>query len=235
MSKRGKCGNAVETSNDFLGASVCPSGDSTNFTPFEVDSLRFDRFLADSPVFNLYTGYDSSSRFNVQIIVLRDDAPHYKWCRGTFLEESENLMRLRHLNTCPLLGRGEIDGHPYVTEPLLDGSSLDAFSPGKHSLIAIDKIMNILRSACVGLAVAHSKNLAHHDISPKHIHLDGRGVVRVKGFFISRFVYLYDQFIISQGGDLRFSTSPFLISPEKAESGTEDYRGDMFSMGVIYY
>ena len=229
-----KCGGDLDI-NGFLGASKCLSCETDVFSPFEAETLRFDKLLASSPVFNLYSGYDSTSRFNIEIIVLRDDAPHYEWCRNTFLEESENLMRLRHLNTHPLLGSGDLEGHPYVTEPLLEGSSLDAFAPDKHPLISLDKVVNILQSASLGLAVAHNKNLAHHDISPENIHIDAKGVVRVKGFFISRFAYLFDQYMISLGGDLKFSTSPFLISPEKAESGTEDHRGDMFSLGVLFY
>jgi serine/threonine-protein kinase len=235
MSNCGKCGGTIGASGGFFGVLKCPACGMENFRPFETESIRFDKLLASSPVFNLYSGYDSASRFNVEIIVLRDDAPHYEWCRDTFKAEAENLMRLRHLNTRPLLGSGEVDGHLYVMEPLLDGATLAAFAPDRHPLISLDKIINILQPALLGLAVAHSKNLAHHDISPENIHIDARGIVRVKGFFISRFAYLFDQYMISRGRDLRFSTSPFLISPEKAESGTEDHRGDMFSLGVVFY
>lgn len=214
---------------------MCHTCGAVDFIPFEFGNLRFNRFIASSPVFNLYSGYDSASRFYVEITLLRSDSPHYDWCRDTFIEETENLMKLRHMNTCPILGSGDIAGNPYITEPALDGTSLDALTPDKHPLVSMDKILTILQSASIGLAVAHTRQLAHHDISPENIHIDGRGTVRVKGFFISRFAYLFDQWMISLGEERRIPTSPYLISPEKAESGTEDYRGDVFSMGVLYY
>lgn len=235
MSECGTCGNNLDSTETPFGVLECPACGASNFTPCEVGKLRFDSFLASSPVFDLYSGYDSASRFYVEITILRSDSPEYDWCRKTFIEETENIMRLRHMNTCPILGSGEIEGNPYITEPALDGTSLDALTPDKHPLIAIDKILTILQSASVGLAVAHGQKLAHHDISPENIHIDGRGTVRVKGFFISRFAYLFDQLMISSGGDQCTDISPFLISPEKAESGTEDYRGDVFSMGVLFY
>jgi serine/threonine protein kinase len=85
--------------------------------------------------------------------------------------------------------------------------------------------------------VAHHKEFVHHNISPKNIHIDARGNVRVKHFFISRFTYRADQKISKSDAIIKSdpSVSPYFISPEKAESGIEDKRGDVFSFGATMY
>ena len=95
----------------------------------------------------------------------------------------------------------------------------------------MDEVIDVLQDAALGLALAHHKEFAHHDLCLENIHIDARGGVRAKNFFISRFAY--DCLQNKEG--IVSSVSPYFISPEKVESHVEDKRGDVFSFGVVFY
>jgi len=85
----------------------------------------------------------------------------------------------------------------------------------------------------MGLATAHHRDMPHHDICPDNIHIDARGNVRIKNFFLSRFIYRLEE--KQDALNCRSSVSPYFISPEKAEKAAEDKRGDVFSYGALFY
>ena len=113
----------------------------------------------------------------------------------------------------------------------MDGYPLSDYSPKTQGLLDFEKVIDVLHAVVLGLAVAHHKEFIHHDLCPENIHVDARGNVRTKNFFISRFTYEY----LQDKEDIASSVSPYFISPEKVESCVEDKRGDVFSFGVLFY
>jgi serine/threonine protein kinase len=198
--------------------------------------MRFDALLATTPVFNVFKTYSSKHKLFLRTVVLCEDAPDVEWGRDIVAEQAELLAGLRHHNVCPLFEYGEVDGAFTASTPLLDGYPLSSYDPGKHGLLNVNKIVEVMQAAALGLAVAHYKDIVHHDICPENVHVDARGTVRVKEFLVSRFVYFFDQRREkSPDGRIRISVSPYFVSPERAESGLEDHRGDVFSFGVMFY
>ncbi len=202
--------------------------------PYDIDYLRLFKPLAKRAGLAIYEGVDQSHNVPANIYILETDHPDFEEIYRYMHEESVALDTLKHPNICPILNHGKIEGTYFVSTPRMDGYCLSSYAPDAQGLLDIDKVVDILQAAALGLAVAHHKEFVHHDISPESVHIDARGNVRVKNFFISRIVYWMEQ---KQAADQNapISVSPFFISPEKAESRTEDKRGDVFSFGVLFY
>jgi serine/threonine protein kinase len=130
-----------------------------------------------------------------------------------------------------------LKGNFCVTSPLLDGFSFGDYNPQEQGLLDIKKLIDVFQAALLGLAVAHHKEIVHHNLCLKNIHIDLNGNVRVRNFYSSRFTYHHDNMINNEESVIKCdkSISPYFISPEKAESGIEDKRGDIFSFGVVMY
>ena len=229
-----KCGAEILFNEERFTPTLCACG-RLQVQPFEADGIEFREIVATSPLFNLYSGLYKSKGFYVNVIVLRKDAPEYEWCLKTANAQAQLLLNLKHLNISPVFDFGIKDGYFCLTTPLLDGYPLSAYKPEKDGLLPIENLIDILQASALGLAVAHDKKLNHHNIWPDNIHIDGRGMIRVKNFFLSRFIYEYDQKRTMRENHIYSSVSPYYISPEKVESGIEDERGDVFSFGVMFY
>lgn len=209
----------------------CSDCGTTLTIPQEMDYLKLEKVLGEKSIFKVYEGYDQGQNLNSYIFILEKDHPEFKNFANIVKEDALALSTLKHPNICPILNFGEINGNLFVTEPKMDGYALSDYSPETQGLLDVDKVVDVLQAAALGLAVAHHKEFIHHDICPDNIHIDARGNVRTKNYFISRFTYTY----LQNKEEIASSVSPYFISPEKAESRVEDKRGDIFSFGVLFY
>lgn len=218
---------------------VCECSDcGTEVTiPFDLDYLQLENLIDRQSIIDIYTGFDQSSNAAATIMLLDNDAPQADALLNIAEEEALGLSTLKHPNICPVLNYDTIKGNFCVTTPLMDGYSLDDYSPEDQGLLDISSVLEVIQAAALALAVSHHKEFVHHNVCPKNIHIDARGNVRVKNFYVSRFVYRADQMLSKEDAAIKSdpSVSPYFISPEKAESGIEDKRGDVFSFGVVMY
>jgi serine/threonine-protein kinase len=191
--------------------------------------------LAESRLFHVFDGHDEEHRLRVEVTLPRRDAPEPDDLVALAREEAERLTRLQHVNICPLFRAGEQAGWFYTTSPKMDGFDLGSYDPQRQGLLDIGRVSDVMQATALALAVGHFKDISHHNICPQSIHVDARGTVRIKHYFIARIIYRHDQHRQEQDSKIRVSVPPHYISPEKAESGTEDRRGDVFSFGVLYY
>ena len=232
------CGGVMDTSG-IEPFTVCECSDcGTDLTiPFQLDHLQLEKNIDRQSFIDIFTGFDQASNTTVLVMLLDLQAPSYDKLNAIAKEEATELTTLKHQNICPILDYADILGNFCVTNPLMDGYSLDAYNPAEQGLLDIDSVLEIIQAAALGMAVAHHKEFVHHNICTKNLHIDGRGNVRIKGFYTSRFTYRADQLFSKEGAAIKSdaSVSPYFISPEKAESGIEDKRGDIFSFGVVMY
>lgn len=205
--------------------------------PFQLDYLLLEKFIEKKSFIDIYEGFDKSSNMNSMINVLDNEAEDYAKLLDIAKEEANDLSTLKHPNTLPILLFDEIRGNFCVTTPILDGYTLSDYSPEEQGFLNLEQILDVMQAAALGLAVAHKKEFPHHNVCPENICIDGRGNIRVKNFYLSRFIYRADQISNKVNDAIKCdsSVSPYFISPEKAESGIEDKRGDVFSFGVTMY
>src|SRR5678815_4763571 len=88
--------------------------------------------------------------------------------------------------------------------------------------------LGILKQALDILSVCHAKNVIHRDLKPQNLIVDGRGMVRLLDFGISRMTALSD--LTQTGTSLG---SPEYMAPELFATNTYDPRSDVYALGVI--
>lgn len=228
------CGGIVDVSGiEPFTLCECSDCGAEIIVPLEMDYLKLEKSLGRESAFQVYEGFDQADNITSIIFILDNTIPDYADYFNMAKEEANGLSTLKHPNICPLINFGEIKDTYFVTTPKMDGYSLADYSPETQGLLDVESVIDVLQAAALGLGVAHHKEFVHHNICPENVHIDARGNVRVKNFFISRFTYWADQ--KKKGETGTSSVSPYFISPEKAESGVEDKRGDIFSFGVLFY
>ena len=206
--------------------------------PFQLDYLLLEKPIGRKSCLDIYEGFNKSSNAPAIIMVLDNEIPDYEAFLGMAKKEANELSSvLKSPHIAPVLSSNEILGNFCVISPLIDGYTLSDYAPEEHGLLDVKAVVDIMQAAALGMAVAHNKGFVHHNIEPKNIQIDARGNVRITNFFISRFIYNADQKNNKAAQEIKCDPyiSPYFISPEKAESGVEDQRGDVFSFGVTMY
>lgn len=168
-----------------------------------------------------------------------------------FRREAERGARLGGPPLLRVLESGEIDGHPYMTMPLVEGVTLqdvirarrarlegDDFEPA-HPYEALDECSYVIAMgramvrAARALHSLHVDRVAHRDVKPSNVLLDrGRPVG----------VYLCD---LGLGRDLEIATreqmrdgagTPMFMAPERLmKAPADEERSDVYSMGVTIF
>ena len=233
------CGGVMDTTG-IEPFTVCECSDCGTevVIPFQLDYLLLEKPIGRKSFIDIYEGFDKSSNTSAIIMVLDNEIPDYEAFLEMAKKEANELSSLlKNPHIAPVLSSDDILGNFCVISPLIDGYSLSDYSPKEHGLLDVKAVMDIMQAAALGMAVAHNKGFVHHNIAPKNIQIDARGNIRVNNFFLSRFIYNADQKTNKSSQIIKCdpAVSPYFISPEKAESGVEDQRGDVFSFGVTMY
>ena len=232
------CGVVMDTTGiEPFTLCECSECGADIIIPFQLDYLLLEKFIERKFHVDIYEGFDKSSNVNSTIMVLDNEVDDYATLLEIAKDETNALLTLKHPNTLPILLSDEILGNFCVATPLMDGYVLSDYVPEEQGLLNLEQILDVMQAAALGLAIAHKKEFPHHNVSPDSIGIDARGNIRVKNFFLSRLIYRADQKSNKVDEVIKCdpAISPYFVSPEKAESGVEDKRGDVFSFGVTMY
>lgn len=135
----------------------------------DLDEFRLIRMLGQGGMGAVYLGYDTVLEREVAIKVLRertnDDA-----ARQRFLIEARAIARLDHPNVIAIYRAATTrDGHPYLVEELVRGTSLDR----AELPLSPERIAPLALGISRGLAAAHRRGILHRDIKPGNFPLLG--------------------------------------------------------------
>ncbi len=209
----------------------CPECGAKFTIPFEFGHILLQSPIERRCVFDVYEGYDTKKEMSSIVYILDDEIEGYDEALKLAGELAKTYVELRNEHISPVVSFGEFGGRFYVTEPQMDGYDLSSYDPeSQQSLLELDNVIEIMKNIGLALAKAHHHELVHHGVAPANVHIDARGNVRLKNFFMANFIYRYS---IMNG--LAHEVSPYFISPEKVEEGSEDKRGDVFSYGAVFY
>lgn len=232
------CGEVMDTGNiPPFTICECSSCGAEMTIPFKLNHIFLEKYIEKYSVMDIYSGSDQTNNSLIVAMLLDQDEDDLDKLLEIVTEEAKVLSELKHVNICPILDCPIIKGNLCVLTPLMDGYTLGDYNPKDQGLLNVSSVVDILQAAALGLAVAHHQNLIHHNVCPSNIHIDARGNIRIKNFFLSRVAFRVDQLRYSDKNTIPGdgTISPYFISPEKAESGIEDARGDIFSFGVVFY
>ncbi|MBC7974107.1 MAG: serine/threonine protein kinase, partial [Myxococcales bacterium] len=159
-----------------------------------------------------------------------------------FVDEARICSQISHPNVVHVEEFGEIDGIHYLVMEYLDGCSigelLQLFRQENRKLdpeLAARVIMQIaggLHAAHETLDTdGHPLELVHRDISPSNILLSNDGNAKLIDFGIAK---ARNRLAETEAGVALKGKFKY-IAPEQAMRSTIDRRGDIFSLGVVFW
>lgn len=154
-----------------------------------------------------------------------------------FEQEAVAAARIEHPNVVQARDFGRLeDGAFYLVLDYVEGRSL---SDVMQDRLPLGRVLAISGQIAEALEAAHQNNIVHRDLKPDNVMLVERDgdpeLVKVLDFGIAK-VSLRDRGSdrpITKTGTV-FGT-PEYMSPEQAAGQKVDYRGDIYSLGVLMY
>jgi serine/threonine protein kinase len=176
----------------------------------------------------VYLAEDTRLRRKVGLKFLSTQFATDRKLKARFTREARAAAALKHANIVIIHEVAEYEGRPYIAMEYVDGESLRDII--HHGRLNAEKSLEIMAQLCSGLLEAHNAGIVHRDIKPSNIMFDRKGSCRILDFGLAKGT-----------GDSQ-NTSPGSImgtasymSPEQGQGLDVDHRGDIFSLGVVFY
>lgn len=148
-----------------------------------------------------------------------------------FLSEASATARLQHPQIVPVYEVGDIDGRPFFSMKLIEGSSLaDRLADGPLPERQVAQWIAVVARA---IAYAHRQGIVHRDLKPSNILFDENSVPMISDFGLAkRFGVEHD---LTRSGML--VGTPSYMSPEQASGRRDDVgpASDIYSLGCVLY
>ena len=196
---------------------------------------RFDRYLLEKVcgiggMSKIYRAIDPQLERRVAIKILNPAEGTPEESARLFFNEAKLIAGLDHPGIVPVYQCGIAENSPFLVMRYLAGGDLERMLK-RGTLPPRPVVMGFLATIADALLfILNEAQLVHHDIKPSNILLDGEGGAQLGDFDLA------DK---REFGDVETPCeewgSPGYISPERLYSGGEDFRGDIFSLGVTIY
>src|SRR5580765_7356419 len=143
------------------------------------------------------------------------------------VNEVRIARQITHPAVCRVFDVGNAEGALFFSMELVEGEDLASLIR-RVGRLPSEKVVDIARQLCAGLAAAHSRRVLHRDLKPANVLIDNNGLVRITDFGIA----------ISQGQPaLRSLTgTPAYMAPEQRTVGAAlSTQTDIYSLGLVLY
>lgn len=154
-----------------------------------------------------------------------------------FLREARAAAAVDHPNIVRVYDVDRAGTTPFMVMEYVDGTNL-------HQLVAergplpIERAVEYVRQAAVGLHHAHRAGLVHRDIKPGNLLLDRSGTVKVLDLGLARFhIETGRNQNLTQKFDAAsiLGTADFVAPEQTMNSSRVDIRADLYSLGITFY
>ena len=145
-----------------------------------------------------------------------------------FLREYELVARLDHPNVVRIHDFGVADDHAYIAMEYCGGGSLK-----RRIAAGMDRYeaYRLMRDIAGALGVLHAAGILHRDLKPTNVLFRDDGSLALIDFGLAKQVALQGEVT---GAGAIFGT-PYYMSPEQGHAEPVDVRGDIYSLGVIFF
>jgi tetratricopeptide (TPR) repeat protein len=181
---------------------------------------RIVRELARGGVGAVYEALDESTGRKVALKRLLASSADKPRLALLFEAEYDTLARLKHPHIVEVFDYGIDKRGPYFTMELLDGQDLSELEP-----IPYREACRYLRDVASSLALLHTRQRLHRDLSPRNVRLTSDGRCRLLDFGTMAGFGESDDIV----------GTPPLVPPEALRGSALDHRADLYSLGALAY
>ena len=147
--------------------------------------------------------------------------------RERILNEVRLARQITHPAVCRVFDVGESAGWIFFSMEHVSGEDLAALLR-RVGRLPSEKVVDIARQLCAGLAAAHAQGVLHRDLKPANVLIDDEGLVRITDFGIA---------IPRAAANRHMLTgTPGYMAPEQRIAGTElSEQTDVYALGLVLY
>lgn len=192
---------------------------------------RLEKNLSTSQHSLLYRAFSEELGHPVMIKRLHPKFPPESRTARRFLRGGEIAASLNHPHIVQTYAAGQENGVTYMLMEYLEGHSLHDILKRRGKLnfrIACD----IITKCAMALDYAASQRIIHRKIEPSHIMLSPGNRIKLLGFGLAKLMDIEPNAAITAEGAL-VGIGPY--SPPEAGSNKTDIRGDLYSLGAVFY
>ena len=194
-----------------------------------IRGYRFERRIAQSDAAVVYLARAESDGRELVLKILRqvpDAGGEAAFDR--FLQEYELIARISHPNVVRIADLGVADDHAYIAMEFCSRGSLKRrIGAG----LTREQAIGYMRQIAGALGALHEVGIFHRDLKPTNVMFREDGTLVLIDFGLAKQAQLKSE--ITGTGEI-FGT-PYYMSPEQGHAADVDHRGDIYSLGVIFF
>lgn len=178
----------------------------------------------------VYRARDPRLERDIALKVLQtDDREH----RGRFAREARAIAALNHPNIVTIHSVEEVEGVPFITMELVEGTPLNRLiPPGGFEL---NELLSIAIPISEALAAAHARGIVHRDLKPPNVMVGADGRVKMLDFGLAKNIEAAKLPSVEETREGQVIGTLAYMSPEQLMADTIDARSDIFSLGILIY
>lgn len=188
------------------------------------DRYRVVERLGSGGMGEVYRVLDTVLGVEVALKLLHTSDPA---SRDRLLNEVRLAREVSHPAVCRVFDVAQAGDELFFTMELVDGEDLAALLR-RIGRMSPEKVVDIARQLCGGLAAAHARGVLHRDLKPSNVLIDRQGRVRLSDFGIAT--------TRAEASRAEAAGTPGYMAPEQVRPGTAiSERTDLYSLALVLY
>jgi PAS domain S-box-containing protein len=148
-----------------------------------------------------------------------------------FLREARIAAGISHPNVMQVVDAGKDGEDIYMITELIKGKTLKELV-GEKGKFSEENSFSIIRDVASALVDAYKSNIVHRDLKPDNVMISENNIVKVMDFGLAKNIVSSEDVLTQTGAIMG---TPQYMSPEQIKGENVDIRGDIYSLGLIFY
>jgi len=155
-----------------------------------------------------------------------------------FQREIRALAELQHPHVVTAFDAGERNGAPYLVMEFMEGVNLSQAVRGGR--FAVQKAIDCIRQAALGLKYIHDRGIIHRDIKPSNLLLDRNGLIKIVDLGLARLADWRRRDPTETAAELTvegqiMGTVDFMAPEQFSDTHNVDQRTDIYGLGCTLF
>ncbi|NNF51887.1 MAG: protein kinase [Gammaproteobacteria bacterium] len=224
---------AVRSRRRAMALAKSTGGDPALFgsVPIQIRGYEVIREISNRGWSWVYLAHSEKLNKDVVLKVLRQvgDSSDGSSALERFIQEYEVISKIEHENVVRIYGHGIADDHAYIAMEYFSEGNLKQRLGGRA--ISESEALAITLQIARALMTIHDVGVLHRDLKPANVMLRADDSVALIDFGLAKELSLHEA--LTDTGEV-FGT-PYYMSPEQGKGERVGERGDLYSLGVMFF